>query len=263
MCATPITWRGARRAHKRRMRRERRIEYSGRRRPDAGAADCEHRGRASGRAAPVIDAMGAPTDGDVDIGSALNAWRDVFANGLVVGGARADIAALAGSAAVYVFDASDATFSLARHSNRCPNAPVVRSQRWRRRRHRPRPRRFGQRRRGGVAATVTIGGMTYSSGATAGGEGDLVRDGGNLSTIRYSIPGGAGTFGADGHRGGDGAIVLRYFVHSGLSEGDAISIVVPAGGEGGAGGETGDTRLPDGAAGSDGVSGLAIMLALP
>ena len=83
---------------------------------------------------PVIDAMGVPTDGDVDIGSALNAWRDVFANGLVVGGARVDIAALAGSAAVYVFDASDATFSLARHSNRCPNSPVVRSQRWRRRR---------------------------------------------------------------------------------------------------------------------------------
>ena len=60
---------------------------------------------------PVIDALGVPTDDDVDLGSALNAWRDVFANGLVVGGARVDIAALAGSAPIYVFDASDATFA--------------------------------------------------------------------------------------------------------------------------------------------------------
>ena len=60
---------------------------------------------------PVIDALGVPTDDDVDLGSALNAWRDIFANGLVVGGARVDVAGLATATGVYVFDASDAAFS--------------------------------------------------------------------------------------------------------------------------------------------------------
>ena len=215
---------------------------------------------------PVIDALGAPTDDDVDLGSALNAWRDVFANGLVVGGARVDIAAVAGSAPVYAFGENDPTFSWP--GNRTTalillwsagsggggggSSSGLGST-------------FGFAGDPGAATTATIGGMTYSSGAAPGGpggaQGGVVADGPG----RTAMPGGPGGVGGiginNGQVGFEGTHVLSYFTHSGLSEGDTLSIVVPSGGAGGIGGVAGNNGTP-GEAGSPGRAGMAIILAL-
>ena len=227
---------------------------------------------------PVVDAVGVPTDDDVDLGSALNAWRDVFANGLVVGGARVDVAGLAVATGVYVFDANDPTFSWP--ANRTTALILLWS-----------ASggggggggggTTGDRGEGGTdggpggASTVTISGMTYSSGAALGG--DRGRSGGdgqtNSSSVPriitdYSMPGALGGAGGDATgslqgQGGAQSIghVFKYFGHGGLSEGDTISIVVPAGGAAGVGGD-GFGSLERAEDGQEGTPGMAIILAL-
>ena len=228
---------------------------------------------------PVADALGVPTDGDVDLGSALNAWRDIFAVGLVVGGARVDVASLATSAAVYPFTASDATYSWPGDQTRVlmllwssasgggggGGAGNLDGNNYD-------PGSRGSFGGNGFATTVTIGGTTYSSGASLGGAGGEASDSeASLSPNRRgsAIPGGAGGAGGAGtYSGGggtSGVCALRYFVRQGLSQGDIISIVVPiAVGSGGSGGSGSSSGGAAGGDGSDGVSpGLAILLALP
>ena len=232
---------------------------------------------------PVIDALGVPTDDDVDLGSALNAWRDIFANGLVVGGARVDVAGLATATRTYVFDADDAAFLWP--ANRTKALMLL----WSAgggggggggEGNLPRPDSPGED--GGTggtgnAVTVTIAGVTYSSGGgvpggAGGAAGGVSFYSGLVRSISdYSMTGAIGGQGGGvagggldvrGQGGGHGRLVFKHFGHAGLSEGDVISIVAPAGGAGGIGG-AGNGSAAAGEDGMDGRPGLAIILALP
>ena len=204
---------------------------------------------------PVIDALGVPTDDDVDLGSALNAWRDVFANGLVVGGARVDVAGLATATGVYVFDANDAAFVWPANRTTAlillwsagggggggggggvapfPDVPAGESGGDRR----PRGRFHRHHRRYDVFQRRDS--WRRGRHAGAGSSGNVVPLKLTLPQCRapLAVAGGADT--SELYRGEGGTQsrhVLKYFFHSGLSEGDTISIVVPLGGDGGLGG---------------------------
>ena len=237
------------------------------------------------------DSAGVVGAGAADIGSTTVPWDVAYINSLNVGGLDVDVAALAVGAAVYPFTASNLSFDWPGGQTRAlmllwgsasgggggggngGDASDNSSG------------NSGGTGGDGAAATITIGGMTYSSGASPGGRGG---DGGardqdtNLDFVNLkrnssstSIPGGAGGDGGNtgsGKNGGggeSGSCTLRFFVHDGLSQGDSLSIVVPtalgSGGGGGLGGnEDGGGRAGSGASGSAGTSpGLVIMLALP
>ena len=170
----------------------------------------------------VVNALGASTDGQIDLGSALNKWRDLFATGIVIGSDRVDVASLAGSAAVYVFDATDATFEWPGTHTKC--FAIAGS---------------------GVAGSRTT---TASSGGD-GGATTVTIDAATLS----SAPGGRiarSTFGAVASRAGwrtaneppgnatsdqIGLQTIRSRFFDGLSHGDEIDVQIGAGGAAGSG----------------------------
>ena len=59
---------------------------------------------------PVVNALGVVTDGAVDLGAAMNKWRDIFATGLVVGNQRVDLTGLANTSALRFFLANQANW---------------------------------------------------------------------------------------------------------------------------------------------------------
>ena len=158
---------------------------------------------------PVLNAQGAPTHQSTDLGSALNAWGDLYASGVIIGNARVDIAALSGSAPVYAFHESDATFEWPPDTlTRCmamvfsgvgkasTMSGIV-----------PGP--------GGGATTVTIGGVTISSGKGPSRISTVVSDSLGWGTVN------------EGARIGLQRSGAKLF--TGLSQGASIGISIGAG----------------------------------
>ena len=223
------------------------------------------------------DAAGVVGAGSADLGSTTVPWDSAYINALIVGGAAVDVAALANSAPIYPFRASDSSFSWPGGQSRAlillwgsaggggggGGGGVSSSD--------------GDKGGDGAATTVTIGGVTYSSGASPGGRGgaagaQIAQGGqGRRDALTLAIPGGAAGVGGaasggqrHGEGGTSGSCILRYFIHTGLSQGDSLAVsVATANGDGGAGGPAGGS----GNAGTDGTAGtspgLAILLALP
>ena len=92
-------------------------------------------------------------DGAADLGSSTNNWDRAYIKRLIAGGNLVDIASLAVSAATYIFDATDASFSWPGSQTKC--LAFVQSG-------------TGRTPNGG-ATTVTIGGTTASSGVASNG----------------------------------------------------------------------------------------------
>ena len=217
------------------------------------------------------DAAGVPAAGAADLGSTTVPWDSAYVNQIVVGGSQVDVAALAVGAPIYPFPASDSSFSWPGSQTRClmllwssasggggGGSGGGSNQ----------DGNTGQQGGAGVATTVTIDGMTYSSGASPGGRrGRAGLSSGDTApsypdAVALSIPGGDGggggagaSGGSRGEAGGNGLVTMKYFVHQGLLQGDTMSIVVPTtngnGGSGGAG-----TTLT-GAAGTAGGAGTS------
>ena len=170
-------------------------------------------------------------DGAADIGSSTNNWDRIYAKQLIVGGNAIDLAAIAASATIYVFDATDASFSWPLSKTKClafAFSGVAGGE--------------GTTGTGadGGATTVTRGSATLTSRAQPASAGP-----GGIAPTESRYFGWGNTAAGFGANDDIGTQRARTRIFTGLSQGDSFNIQLGAGGAGGSGG---------GAAGDDGFA---------